>query len=53
MCHFDCSAEVENTLVVFCMATYGEGDPPDNAAQLCEFLRDEQPNFSGVWFTVS
>ncbi|PAV58156.1 hypothetical protein WR25_11779 isoform C [Diploscapter pachys] len=44
--------EVENTLVVFCMATYGEGDPPDNAALLCEFLRDEQPNFSGVWFTV-
>ncbi|BGP25324.1 cytochrome p450 oxidoreductase [Rhodotorula toruloides] len=35
----------EDHLVVFCMATYGEGEPTDNAVQLMDFLKDE-PQFS-------
>lgn len=35
----------EDCLVIFCMATYGEGEPTDNAVQLMEFLK-EDPQFS-------
>ncbi|GAA6048474.1 hypothetical protein JCM3770_003775 [Rhodotorula araucariae] len=35
----------EDCLVVFCVATYGEGEPTDNAVQLMEFLK-EDPQFS-------
>ncbi|CAO3638464.1 unnamed protein product [Cunninghamella echinulata] len=33
-------------LVVFVMATYGEGEPTDNAVEFWEFLNDETPQFS-------
>ncbi|BGP17002.1 hypothetical protein JCM10213_000363 [Rhodosporidiobolus nylandii] len=35
----------EDHLVVFCMATYGEGEPTDNAVALMDFLK-EDPQFS-------
>ncbi|GAA6007067.1 NADPH--hemoprotein reductase [Rhodotorula paludigena] len=35
----------EDCLVVFSLATYGEGEPTDNAVQLLEFLK-EDPQFS-------
>lgn len=35
----------EDSLVVFCVATYGEGEPTDNAVGLMDFLKDE-PQFS-------
>ena len=34
--------DIENGLVIFCMATYGEGDPTDNAHELHEWLQNEQ-----------
>ncbi|GAA5844589.1 hypothetical protein JCM9279_006357 [Rhodotorula babjevae] len=35
----------DDCLVIFCLATYGEGEPTDNAVQLMEFLK-EDPQFS-------
>ena len=36
----------EDSLVVFCMATYGEGEPTDNAVPLMEFIKEEGVEFS-------
>ncbi|KAI5479383.1 hypothetical protein MNV49_003717 [Pseudohyphozyma bogoriensis] len=36
----------EDCLVVFCMATYGEGEPTDNAVALMDFLKEDEPSFS-------
>ncbi|WWC59241.1 uncharacterized protein I303_101791 [Kwoniella dejecticola CBS 10117] len=36
----------ENAVVFFVMATYGEGEPTDNAAALMELLSEEEPDFS-------
>lgn len=44
--------DIENGLVIFCMATYGEGDPTDNAHELHEWLQNEQ-DLEGVNFAVS
>lgn len=35
----------EDALVVFCVATYGEGEPTDNAVALMDFLK-EDPQFT-------
>jgi NADPH-ferrihemoprotein reductase len=36
----------ENSAVIFVMATYGEGEPTDNAVQLMQNLEDAEFNFS-------
>jgi len=36
----------EDCLVVFCVATYGEGEPTDNAVSLVEFLKEDSPEFT-------
>ncbi|TKY86501.1 hypothetical protein EX895_004650 [Sporisorium graminicola] len=36
----------EDTVAVFVMATYGEGEPTDNAVGLMEFIEAETPEFS-------
>lgn len=36
----------EDCAVFFVMATYGEGEPTDNAVQLCESLKEETFEFS-------
>lgn len=38
----------ENCLAVFVMATYGEGDPTDNAVNMMEFLKGEDVAFSNT-----
>jgi len=43
--------DIENGLVIFCMATYGEGDPTDNAHELHEWLQNEQ-DLEGVNYAV-
>ncbi|KRZ77410.1 NADPH--cytochrome P450 reductase [Trichinella papuae] len=41
-------AEIPNSLAVFCMATYGEGDPTDNAREFFEYLHRSEADLSGV-----
>lgn len=36
----------EDTVVVFAVATYGEGEPTDNAVQLMEFIKEDNVSFS-------
>lgn len=36
----------EDALVVFCVATYGEGEPTDNAVAMIDFLKEDEPAFS-------
>lgn len=45
--------EIENSLAIFCMATYGEGDPTDNAQEFQEFLTNGNGDFAGIKFAVS
>ncbi|XP_014370499.2 NADPH--cytochrome P450 reductase isoform X1 [Papilio machaon] len=44
--------EIPNSLAVFCMATYGEGDPTDNAMEFFDWLKNEDPNLEGLNFAV-
>lgn len=41
-----------NALCLFLMATYGEGDPTDNAVEFMEFLEDEDEDLSNIRFSV-
>ncbi len=34
-------SEIENSLAIFCMATYGEGDPTDNAVDFHTWLTEQ------------
>ena len=47
-------ADIEGSLVIFCLATYGEGDPTDNATEMYNWLKDENypPDLTGLRYTV-
>ena len=45
--------DIENSLAIFCMATYGEGDPTDNAQEFFEFLTNGEEELNGLKFAVS
>ena len=45
-------SEVERGFAVFCMATYGEGDPTDNAIEFHNYLKDADIDLSGLKFSV-
>ncbi|XP_043115146.1 P450 (cytochrome) oxidoreductase b isoform X2 [Puntigrus tetrazona] len=45
-------SEIENSIAIFCMATYGEGDPTDNAQDFYDWLQEADADFSGVKYTV-
>ncbi len=45
--------EIENSIAIFCLATYGEGDPTDNAQDFYDWLQEADADFSGVKYTVS
>ncbi|XP_005109646.1 NADPH--cytochrome P450 reductase [Aplysia californica] len=45
-------ADIENSLAIFCMATYGEGDPTDNAQEFHEFLNGGDADLSGIRYSV-
>jgi NADPH-ferrihemoprotein reductase len=36
----------DGKIAIFVLATYGEGEPTDNAVNFCEFILDENPAFS-------
>ncbi|KAJ0180556.1 hypothetical protein K1T71_003960 [Dendrolimus kikuchii] len=44
--------EISNSLAVFCMATYGEGDPTDNAMEFYEWLKNSDPDLTGLNYAV-
>ncbi|TRY57975.1 hypothetical protein DNTS_027331, partial [Danionella cerebrum] len=45
-------SEIENSLAIFCMATYGEGDPTDNAQDFYDWLQEADADLSGLQYTV-
>ncbi|KAF7665570.1 hypothetical protein LDENG_00138290 [Lucifuga dentata] len=46
-------SEIENSLAIFCMATYGEGDPTDNAQDFYDWLQENDgEDLSGLNYTV-
>ena len=45
--------DIENSLAVFCMATYGEGDPTDNAQDFYDWLQETNLDLTGVKYAVS
>ncbi|KJE97834.1 NADPH-cytochrome P450 reductase, variant [Capsaspora owczarzaki ATCC 30864] len=44
--------EIPESVAVFCMATYGEGDPTDNAQAFYDYLKDESPELSALRYIV-
>jgi len=40
-------------LAIFCVATYGEGDPTDNAQEFYEWLQTGDVELNGIKFAVS
>ncbi|CAG7834982.1 unnamed protein product [Allacma fusca] len=45
-------SEIDNSIAVFCMATYGEGDPTDNAQEFYEWLQNGECDLSGLNYAV-
>ena len=44
--------EIENSFAIFVMATYGEGDPTDNAREFHEWLEQDQEGLECLKYTV-
>lgn len=44
--------EIENSLAIFCVATYGEGDPTDNAQEFYQWLQAGESDLSGLNYAV-
>lgn len=44
--------DAQKYLAIFCMATYGEGDPTDNAQEFYEFLQRGDADLSGLHYAV-
>ncbi|XP_033117022.1 NADPH--cytochrome P450 reductase-like [Anneissia japonica] len=44
--------EIDNSFAIFCMATYGEGDPTDNAQEFYDWLQEGSPDLQGLKFAV-
>uniref|UniRef100_A0A914Y621 NADPH--hemoprotein reductase n=1 Tax=Panagrolaimus superbus TaxID=310955 RepID=A0A914Y621_9BILA len=49
---FERIIEIKNPLLILCVATYGEGDPTDNAQQIYEHLQNAEPDFAGLRYAV-
>lgn len=45
--------DIENSLAVFCLATYGEGDPTDNAMEFYDWINAGDVDLSGLNYSVS
>ncbi|XP_067639108.1 NADPH--cytochrome P450 reductase isoform X1 [Eurosta solidaginis] len=44
--------DIPNSLAVFCLATYGEGDPTDNAMEFFEWLSNGDADLNGLNYSV-
>ena len=40
-------------MVIFCVATYGEGDPTDNLQEFYDWLQEGSEEFDGLRYAVS
>lgn len=45
--------DIPNSLAVFCLATYGEGDPTDNAMEFYEWITNGDVDLTGLNYAVS
>jgi len=45
--------EIQKSLAIFCIATYGEGDPTDNAMDFYEWLQNGDADLEGLNYAVS
>lgn len=45
-------SDIDKSLLVFCLATYGEGDPTDNARGLHDWLQRGESDLNGLNYTV-
>lgn len=45
--------DIPNSLAVFCLATYGEGDPTDNAMDFYEWIKSGDADLTGLNYAVS
>lgn len=41
-------SDIDGSLAIFCMATYGEGDPTDNAQELHDWLKSGEVDLSSL-----
>uniref|UniRef100_A0A1A9WZ84 NADPH--cytochrome P450 reductase n=1 Tax=Glossina brevipalpis TaxID=37001 RepID=A0A1A9WZ84_9MUSC len=44
--------DIPNSLAVFCLATYGEGDPTDNAMEFYEWITNGDADLTGLNYAV-
>ncbi|XP_016993507.2 NADPH--cytochrome P450 reductase [Drosophila takahashii] len=44
--------DISNSLAVFCLATYGEGDPTDNAMEFYEWITNGDVDLTGLNYAV-
>ena len=44
--------EIPNSMAIFCLATYGEGDPTDNLTEFYDWLSNTDTNMSDVNYAV-
>ena len=44
--------DISNSLAVFCLATYGEGDPTDNAMEFYEWITNGDADLTGLNYAV-
>jgi len=43
---------IDKHLALFCLATYGEGDPTDNAQEFYEWLRVDERDLKDLHYAV-
>lgn len=46
------ATEIEDHLAIFCMSTYGEGDPTDNAAEFYQILMEQEIELTNLNYCV-
>lgn len=54
-CSFDTItriSDIDKSLCVFCLATYGEGDPTDNAREFYDWLKRGESDLNGLNYAV-